>query len=916
MLAAENPTVDGDFVTATPRRRDMDCKPNKNTNKKLVQARLPFKRLNPETKECQEPKRPCTLPCPEPGASDGENETETSPLLVNNGPTLVNGRGPLDDFLSRSCNASSGQKIIDLTKDDSTSPVKPATIPVATSPCLTTKDMYQNKDKRSSTGKPSSSDLTPKADASDCKIIHKPDSDGDIDEMEGKDGDETAFVSQLDLTQDSESEEEKQDVSKADVSSLGNESILSASSVSSLSAAESSPEQDKAENVTTPTDPKTTPKKAADQKVKRRSLKPHNLQEQDERLRLRQEKDRQKEEAKAAKEKKKEEARKLKEDREREKREKKEKDDREKREKKEKDEKEKAERLKAKEEQRKSKQEAKLEEKRKKEEEKRQKEEEKRLKEKKDRLKAEKAQITRFLQKPKTQQAPKTLAAPCGKFAPFEIKENMCLAPLTRVHCEDSVLEQLDQYLLQPGENLNGFKDWIRKKPRRSGPTKRRQTDVLRENVTIVEGPKPDSVPDRRCYGPMKLLQFHENYRPAYWGTWSKKSSHISPRCPLRQDKNLLDYEVDSDEEWEEEEPGESLSHSEGEDDEDGGDNEDDEDDGFFVPHGYLSDGEGALEEEEGGDLEKQKVRQKLKAREWDELMSTKKKVRVLEAVVRGCIWEGEGPTLEFFQQYAVCLIEPLPKADTSPSPDQLSLKRQEDEQLLSKLLPLLHGNVNSSKVIITEFLEFCRQQTPCPSSVSSPSLTSPVNSADNIPTRICLKRLIKSNAVYEKRQAYRRCCWYVHTDVLSRFSQEALPVPCQWAYLTTGAREEPKEDPQAATGSQGNSPTTPQTSSTTNLSSSNKRKSTGSMSITRFMKKCADPEQEPMEMDGFQADTEEDDEEDDDCVIMSTQSAPSTEIICINPTTIEEQDSDQMEVTPSDMAALHVPCPATLATV
>lgn len=27
--------------------------------------------------------------------------------------------------------------------------------------------------------------------------------------------------------------------------------------------------------------------------------------------------------------------------------------------------------------------------------------------------------------------------------------------------------------------------------------------------------------------------------------------------------QNLLDYEVDSDEEWEEEEPGESLSHSE-----------------------------------------------------------------------------------------------------------------------------------------------------------------------------------------------------------------------------------------------------------------------------------------------------------------------------------------------------------------
>lgn len=105
------------------------------------------------------------------------------------------------------------------------------------------------------------------------------------------------------------------------------------------------------------------------------------------------------------------------------------------------------------------------------------------------------------------------------------------------------------------------------------------------------------------------------------------------------------------------------------------------------------------------------------------------------------------------------------------------------------------------------------------------------------------MKRLIKSNAVYEKRATYRRCCWYVHTEVLSRFGQEALPVPCQWTYLTTGAREESREEPQAATGSQGNSPTTPQTSSTTS-SSSNKRKSTGSMSITKFMKRCTDPEQ------------------------------------------------------------------------
>lgn len=108
-----------------------------------------------------------------------------------------------------------------------------------------------------------------------------------------------------------------------------------------------------------------------------------------------------------------------------------------------------------------------------------------------------------------------------------------------------------------------------------------------------------------------------------------------------------------------------------------------------------------------------------------------------------------------------------------------------------------------------------------------------------NLHIRIQVKRLIKENAVYEKRPSYKRCCWYVHAEMLSRFGQEALPVPCQWTYLTAGAREEPTDEPQAATGSQGNSPTTPQTSS----SASKKRKSTGSMSITKFMRRCTDHE-------------------------------------------------------------------------
>uniref|UniRef100_A0A672ICI3 Chromatin assembly factor 1, subunit A (p150) n=1 Tax=Salarias fasciatus TaxID=181472 RepID=A0A672ICI3_SALFA len=788
----------------------------KNANKKFVQARLPFKRLNPEPKGNQPAKRPCAHACPKLEVSD--LDSETSPFSVRSGPPLINGRGPLDNFLScRRPAPSNKSNIIDLTDDNTSSPVKSAVAATPASPCLATKDKHPHKDKRA---KSSSVDHTPETSSVDslgCDVID--DGGEKVDENES-----TESVSELSTTQDSASEPEEQNKPK-NSSSLGNMSMLSDSSPCSTS--NNSPKECKNDEPALLSTP-----------ALKTDFLMLNLKEQ-ERIQLQQEKERQKEEAKAVKEKKKEEARKLKEEREKEKREKKEKDEIEKREKKEKEEKEKAERLKAKEELRKSKidnhftyyifclQ----------------------------RLKAEKAEITRFLKKPKTQQAPKKLAAACGKFAPFEIKENMSLAPLTRVQCEESVLEELDQFLLEPDDNLNGLKEWIGKKPRRSGPTKPRQTD----DCMAVEGPKADGIPDRERHGPMKLLQFHENHRPAYWGTCSKKSVHISPRCPFRQDKDLLDYEVDSDDEWEEEEPGESLSHSEGEDEEEGGE-DDDDDDGFFVPHGYLSEDEGALEEEEGGDLEKQKLRQTLKAREWDELMSNKKKMKVLEPVVKGCIWEGDGSSLEQFQSYAICLVEPLPKTDTSPSPEELSEKNQKETQLLGQLLPLLHGNVNSGKVIISEFQEFCRQQScssPPPSDLSSPQ-----SSAENIPTRILIRRLIKDNAVYEKRSAYRRCCWYVNAEVLSRFGLEALPVPCQWNYLLTGARE---EEAQAATGSQGNSPTTPQTSSTT-PSATSKRKSTGCMSIRKFMKRCSDTE----EAEGFQADTEEDDE--DDCIIISTE--------------------------------------------
>ncbi|KAI3836284.1 hypothetical protein MKW92_024570, partial [Papaver armeniacum] len=103
----------------------------------------------------------------------------------------------------------------------------------------------------------------------------------------------------------------------------------------------------------------------------------------------------------------------------------------------------------------------------------------------------------------------------------------------------------------------------------------------------------------RICNGIKKLLQFDKSNRPAYYGTLSKKSNVIGPRHPFRKDPEL-DYEIESDEEWEEEEPGESLSDCEKDGEEDISDeanimmeDEDGSEDGFFVPDGYLSENEG-----------------------------------------------------------------------------------------------------------------------------------------------------------------------------------------------------------------------------------------------------------------------------------------------------------------------------------
>ncbi|XP_061368570.1 chromatin assembly factor 1 subunit FAS1 [Gastrolobium bilobum] len=93
-----------------------------------------------------------------------------------------------------------------------------------------------------------------------------------------------------------------------------------------------------------------------------------------------------------------------------------------------------------------------------------------------------------------------------------------------------------------------------------------------------------------------QLLQFDKSHRPAFYGVWSTKSHVVGPRHPLRRDPSL-DYDVSSDDEWEEEEPGESLSDCDKDEEEcqeECSKSDGESEDGFFVPDGYLSEDEGA----------------------------------------------------------------------------------------------------------------------------------------------------------------------------------------------------------------------------------------------------------------------------------------------------------------------------------
>jgi len=357
--------------------------------------------------------------------------------------------------------------------------------------------------------------------------------------------------------------------------------------------------------------------------------------------------------------------------------------------------------------------------------------------------------------------------------------------------------------------------------------------DVADADVAVERHPLP-------C---MKLLQFHEDVRPPYFGTYTKTSLFVTGRRPLGLAAEM-DYEYDSEEEWEPE-PDDAvnveMSDVEEEEEEEGAGGEEGEEDGWMVPHGYLSEDEGIGgrglgeegedgEEGEGPEGDDEERKQRQQSRKAFQLQQAAKATEVKASFTLGCVWGKEALQHACLGKYTMVPLVPLPidatEVEAPASPDSKSERKTQrgsiSDELLPQLVRLVHGSASGlEKVMIlplvacTSFpfqphvpllvhfvrkshliLYLCRMFTPCFGHVQmveefyrSPDDTSVV-------TKASLFRKLRDPAfcVKELRAPFSRQRYFVAEDVLAELNMKDLPLP-----EPTGLKDKPISAEKAA---------------------------------------------------------------------------------------------------------------------
>lgn len=169
-------------------------------------------------------------------------------------------------------------------------------------------------------------------------------------------------------------------------------------------------------------------------------------------------------------------------------------------------------------------------------------------------------------------------------FPAFYIKDNVTIAD--NIRCtedkKDSNYNQFRAALKTSNTNISKH-TFLSELKKESSQKRGVSTHVDVRNLLLPGSADILHVPNVRLVLRMKLLQYHENVRPAYYGTFTKHSYKVSGRRPFAKDEDKLEYDNDSEAEWEGEGEGEDIVSGDEDDDDPAGDMIDAEDVCIFL---------------------------------------------------------------------------------------------------------------------------------------------------------------------------------------------------------------------------------------------------------------------------------------------------------------------------------------------
>lgn len=269
----------------------------------------------------------------------------------------------------------------------------------------------------------------------------------------------------------------------------------------------------------------------------------------------------------------------------------------------------------------------------------------------------------------------------------------------------------------------------------------------------------------------------------------------------FRKFQKFFDYEIDSDDEWEDEVPGESLHGSDDEKDKESDDDYDIDND-FFVPHGHLSDEELANNDEIDDDNSPDTQKAKLKIMQKVFSDEMKKKTEKIKPRLIGLIWQnrdGSQPQgcpnviWDMLQMRSMIFNGPsivipvIPSSflkndqsdDISDGKKNSTIKKRVKltEDVISDLIRLVNGNTNNIEFLSKEFRAFTAEKNKDNDKFQEFSLTS---------IRHKIKELAEYKSCPEEGPMKNKYCWYITTEMRKQHNIEDLSIVNDWKYILT----------------------------------------------------------------------------------------------------------------------------------